>query len=86
MTYREITKLVDDMVSDGTEYTSNGSWCFYYDEYGDQCDDVKENVGAILEELWERDEVAEADADADSIDVMFYTGYCQNVGDDVIEL
>lgn len=87
MTNREIKEIAELIINDGTINTSNGNWVVYYDELPECYDvsEVKENVMEIIAELGRHDEVADVGADADCIDVMFYTGYCPNVEDEYEE-
>lgn len=79
MTHKEIETLVDAMIAEGTEHTNYGSWCFYFDEIGDE---AVEAVDEIVDELYKREEVCDVDVCEDCIDVNFYTGYCPYVADE----
>lgn len=79
MTHGEIVALVDDMIAEGIEHTNYGSWCFYFDEIGDE---AVEAIDEIVDELYKREEVCDVDVCEDCIDVNFYTGYCPHVEDE----
>lgn len=79
MTHREIEALVDDMIAEGIEHTNYGSWCFYFDEIGDE---AVEAIDEIADELYKREEVCDVGVGIDCIDVNFYTGYCPHVEDE----
>lgn len=72
-----ISMVVDKMIEEATENSSNGSWVIYFDEIEENHGlIIKENNGIgtlLLAELEEREELAELEIGDDCFDMMFYS-------------
>ena len=79
----EHTKLVreiaDKVIKEGTENTTGGSWMAYFEEFGDKELFITNNSDEIVNELYNHQEVAEADVADDAFDMTFYLDYCPNI-------
>lgn len=77
---KQISMLVDKMIEEATENTSNGSWVIYFDEIEENYGlVVKEDngIGAmVVEELENREELAELEIGDECFDMMFYIEHC----------
>ena len=75
---QKISGIVDRIVKEGTENTSEGNWIIYFDEFKDDEKFVREHMGKIGELLAMRKEVAQVAVDDDGIDTTYYLDYCPN--------
>ncbi len=75
---QKIKSIVDDIVKEGTENTSEGNWIVYFDEFKDDEQFVREHKEEIADALEEREEVSDVVLDDDSFDTNFYLSYCPN--------
>lgn len=77
-----LQKIVDFIVQEGTEKTSNGSWSVYPDEiekkFGIQQTQIIENSTAIINELWHRPEIAAVEFYDHYFDFVLYLGFCKD--------
>ncbi len=80
---RQILLLADEIIKDGTQNTSNGSWTIYFDEIEDRYGvHVTHNNGIgtlLLNDLTNSDEIAEIEPMADGLDITYYLDYCFNL-------
>lgn len=83
----QISMVVDKMIEEATENSSNGSWVIYFDE-------IEENQGLIingnngigtllLAELEDREELAELEIGEDCFDMMFYSEHLSIIDDGI---
>ena len=76
-------KLADQIIRDGTQNTSNGTWAVYFDEIKEQYDatlNFDNGIGAMLLSIMEaRPEMAEVEPMEDGYDMTFYLDYCPNL-------
>lgn len=83
----QISMVVDKMIEEATENSSNGSWIIYFDE-------IEENHGLIinenngigsllLAELEKREELAELEIGDDCFDMMFYSEHLSFIDDEI---
>ena len=86
----EHTKLVreiaDRVIKEGTENTTSGSWMAYFEEFGDKELFITNNSDEIVNELYNHQEVAEADVADDAFNMTFYLDYCPNIEEQEDEL
>lgn len=79
----EIQQAAERIIREGAENTSEGRWCFYYDELYEQTGLVvtPDNGlgGMLLEALQRRPEVAQAEMTAECFDAVYYLDYCKNL-------
>ena len=76
---QQIDTIVDYVVATGTEKTATGYWVINIRNIPLEIaypDFIKENREAILDALWERDAVMEADIDEYTFDMEFGLDYC----------
>ena len=78
---QKIKGIVDGIIKEGTEQTTEGNWIIHFDEFKDDKYFVREHKDEIETELAGRDEVAEVDIDDECIDTTFYLDYCPNFED-----
>ncbi len=78
---QKIKAIVDRIVKEGTENTSEGNWVVYFDEFGDDEQFVRDHQDEIADMLASREEVAEIDIDNDGFDTTYYLDYCPNYED-----
>lgn len=82
---RQILLLADEIIKDGTQNTSNGSWAIYFDEIEDRYSvHVTPNNGIgtlLLRDLSSSDEIAEIEPMEDGFDITYYLDYCPNCND-----
>ena len=71
-----IQTYAEYMFLEGTTSTNNGNWVFYFDEFGEEENFVRENAAAIGKELCLSKGVENLSIDDDCIDVNFYTDFC----------
>ena len=83
---KRLEGVVSYIVDDGTKNTSEGSWVVYFDEFGEDEQFVRDNVGEIVGLLSKREEVADVELLENGIDLTFYLAYCSNLEiDDQLE-
>ncbi len=86
----EHTKLVreiaDRVIKEGTENTTSGSWMAYFEEFGDKELFITNNSDEIVNELYNHQEVAEADVADDAFNMTFCLDYCPNIEEQEDEL
>ena len=75
---QKINDIVDRIVKEGTENTSEGNWIVYFDEFGEDEDFVREHDDEIAELLEQREEVSDVMIDLDGFDTNFYLDFCPN--------
>lgn len=77
-----LNNLADQIIKEGTQSTSNGSWSIYFDELQERYHvPVSESngVGSMLLKILEaRPEMAEIEPMEDGFDMVFYLNYCPN--------
>lgn len=78
---RKIKSIVDEIVKEGTENTSDNNWICFFEEFDDE-QFVRERVNAIAEELGSRKEVCEVEITEEGFDTIFWTDYCSVHADD----
>lgn len=76
-----IKKIVDYMITEGTEQTQEGNYCFYFEELSQKFNVyfewLQENIENIIEQLALREEVACVDFESDnSFSIYFNLDYC----------
>lgn len=78
----QIQQAADRIVREGVENTSEGSWCFYYDELYEQTGLVVTPDNGLGEMLLDAlrccPEVAEVEMTAECFDAVYYLDYCKN--------
>jgi len=76
-------KLADQIIRDGTQNTSNGTWAVYFDELKEQYNlslDSANGIGTMLLGILEsRPEMAAVESMEDGYDMTFYLDYCPNL-------
>ena len=77
-----IKAYADYLFLEGTTSTNSGNWVFYFDEFGEEEQFVRENAAKIGEELCLSKGVESLSIDDDCIDVNFYTDFCPQVSDE----
>ena len=77
-TQQKIKSIVDGIVKEGTENTSEGNWIIYFDEFKEDEKFVREHKDEIETELASREAVAEVTIDEECIDTTYYLDYCPN--------
>ena len=85
-----IRQLADYIVSEGTEHTEDGKWSNTYDElyyhFGASITDTNGSGRLLLEELQQREETAEVIMTEDCIEIAYHLRYCQNCGDEPLDV
>ena len=78
-----LNQLADQIIKDGTQNTSNGTWVVYFDEIKEQYDVIlspDNGTGSMLLSILEaRPEMAEVEPMEDGYDMTFYLDYCPNL-------
>ena len=78
-------RVVEWMVKDATENTESGTWVTYFDEVceatGVDLASSPHILDRVIDLLRAREEVAEVLVNPDSLDVVYYTGYCWQIND-----
>jgi hypothetical protein len=78
-----LNNLADQIIKDGTQKTSSGSWIIYFDELQERYHipiSPDNGVGSMLLKIHEtRSEMAEIEPMEDGFDMMFYLDYCPNL-------
>lgn len=75
---QKIEAIVDGIVKEGTEKTTDGKWFVYFEDFKENEQFVREHKHQIAEQLVLRKEVAEGGMDDISIDATFHLEYCPN--------
>ncbi|MCM1297296.1 MAG: hypothetical protein NC311_17280, partial [Muribaculaceae bacterium] len=83
---RNVKTIVDKIVKEGTQNTSEGNWIIYFDEFGQQEQFVRKHLEDISVLLAKREEVAEVSIDDECIDTTYYLDYCVNIEDEADEI
>lgn len=78
---QKIKAIVDGLVKDGTQNTTEGNWITSFDRCGADEQFVREHQNEIVEELEYREEVSDVITDNDAFDVNYYTDYTENLRD-----
>ena len=83
----KIKKVVDFIISDGTQSTSSGNWILYLGEFSDIItpEELTAHAEGICAMLEQREEVAEVLFDGESFDVCYYLDFCPNCKEDMGE-
>ena len=76
---KRVREIADKVIKEGTENTTSGSWMAYFEEFGDEELFITNNSDEIVNELYNHQEVAEADVADDGFDMTFYLDYCPNI-------
>lgn len=76
---KRVREIADKVIKEGTENTTSGSWMAYFEEFGDKELFITNNSDEIVNELYNHQEVAEADVADDGFDMTFYLDYCPNI-------
>lgn len=78
-----LDQAIEMMVKEGVENTSEGSWCYYFDELYERMGLVvtpDNGFGAMLRDrLALRPEIADVVLTSDCFDMAFYLNYCKNL-------
>lgn len=74
-----IKALAEYLIAEGTTSTNEGNWVFYYDEFEENEDFVREHTDEIETELYKHEEVADVIINDESIDVNYYLDFCPQV-------
>lgn len=74
----KIKSIVDRIVKEGTENTSEGNWIVYFDEFKDDEQFVREHQEEIADALSTREEVAEITIENEGFDTTYYLDFCPN--------
>ena len=82
----KIEQIVKRLIKEGTENSNNGSWIIYFDEFGEDEEFVSENAEEIENQLWKREEISNVVVENNSFDMMFWTSYVKNYGQDDDEI
>lgn len=82
-----ISMVVDKIIEEATENSSNGSWVIYFDEIEENHGlIIKENNGIgtmLLKELENREEIAELEIGDGCFDMMFYSEHLSIIDDEI---
>lgn len=78
-----LNNLADQIIKEGTQSTSNGTWSIYFDELQVRYHvpvSPNNGVGSMLLKILEaRPEMAEFEPMEDGFDMVFYLDYCPNL-------
>ncbi|AGL02872.1 DUF6329 domain-containing protein [Desulfoscipio gibsoniae] len=78
-----LNNLADQIIKEGTQSTSNGTWSIYFDELQERYHvpvSPNNGVGSMLLKILEaRPEMAEIEPMEDGFDMVFYLDYCSNL-------
>ena len=78
-----LNNLADQIIKEGTQNTSSGSWIIYFDELQERYHipiSPDNGVGSMLLKILEtRSEMGEIEPMEDGFDMMFYLDYCPNL-------
>ncbi len=82
----KIKAIVDRIIEEGTQNTTEGNWITCFSEFGEEEQFVKEHKDEIADEIESREEVSDVILDEDSFDVNYYTDYTFNLSEDEEEV
>lgn len=82
----KIEQIVQRLIKEGTENSNNGSWIVYFEELNEDEEFVIEHIEEIEDRLWEREEISDVVVENNSFDMMFWTSYVKNYGQDDDEI
>jgi len=77
--------VVDYVIANGTQHTSNGGWITYFDHIPITIatpDFVKDNAEEIGDMLAVREEVLDIEIYNDNFDIVYGLAYCPDLQDD----
>lgn len=74
----KIKTIVDGIVKDGTENSTEGNWIAEYSSFGADEQFVREHIDDMVAELESREKVSDVVLDDNGIDVNYYTDYVEN--------
>jgi hypothetical protein len=81
----ELNRAVDLIIREGTENTSGGNWCVYFDElerrFGLTIREGNGLDGMLLDAMRSRPEVADVALANGCVDTVYYLAYCKNLDD-----
>lgn len=81
----ELNQAVDFIIREGTENTSGGNWCVYFDElerrFGLTIREGNGLDGMLLDAMRSRPEVADVALANGCVDTVYYLAYCKNLDD-----
>lgn len=84
----QLNELANQIIREGTQSTSNGSWAIYFDEiqeqYGVNLKDSEYIRTMLCDLLSIRQEMAEIEPLEDGLDMTFYLDYCPNLENDTL--
>lgn len=76
----QLAQAAELIIREGTQNTTGGSWCFYFDELSERMNltvTPDNGIGQMLmDALRSRPEVAELEMTGDCFDAVFYLQYC----------
>ena len=82
----QLNELANQIIREGTQSTSNGTWAIYFDEiqeqYGVNLKDGEYISTMLCDLLSVRQEMAEIEPLEDGLDMTFYLDYCPNLEND----
>ncbi len=84
----KLAAIVDYIINDGTQNTSEGNWMTYFEEFPPELGGagfIQENKDKIQELLSTREEVADIELNNDNFDVCYYLDYCPNVEQEEVD-
>lgn len=86
---QQISLVVDQIIKDAIENTSNGNWIIYREEVSENYGvTIKENNGIggmLLNELEGRKEIAEISIEEGCFDMVLYLDYCKSLNESSLE-
>lgn len=78
-----VEQAAERIVREAVENTTEGSWCFYFDELYEQTGLVVTHDnglgGMLLEALRQRPEVADVEMTGECFDAVYYLDFCKNL-------
>lgn len=75
----KINAIVDRIIEEGTQNTTEGNWIAYFSEFGAEEQFIKEHKDEIADEIGSREEVSDVMLTIDGFDVNYYTNYTENL-------
>lgn len=76
----KVNKIVDYLIKYGTSTTLYGSYCFSFSELEDMFKiSIRENLTELIDELADREEVADYEYDGEEISIYFFINFCKNL-------
>lgn len=83
-----VEQAAERIVREAVENTTEGSWCFYFDELYEQTGLVvtPDNGlgGLLLDALRQRPEVADVEMTGECFDAVYYLNFCKNLASSVL--